>query len=43
MIAGLSAEGDTIINDSIYIQRGYEDICRDMQMLGAQIEERKTG
>lgn len=43
VIAGLSAEGDTIINDSIYIQRGYEDICRDMQMLGAQIEERKTG
>ena len=43
VIAGLAAEGDTVINDSIYIQRGYEDIRRDMKILGAQIEERKTG
>lgn len=43
VIAGLAAEGDTVINDSIYIQRGYEDISRDMKILGAQIEERKTG
>lgn len=43
VVAGLAAEGDTVINDSIYIQRGYEDIVRDMGILGAQIEERKTG
>lgn len=43
VLAGLSAEGDTVINDSIYIKRGYEDICTDMAILGAQIEERKTG
>lgn len=43
VIAGLAAEGDTVINDSIYIKRGYEDIVRDMKILGAQIEERKTG
>lgn len=43
VIAGLAAEGDTIINDSIYIKRGYEDICADLNMLGARIEERKTG
>lgn len=43
VIAGLAAEGDTIINDSIYIKRGYEDICADLNMLGARVEERKTG
>lgn len=43
VIAGLAAEGDTIINDSIYIKRGYQDICADLSILGARIEERKTG
>lgn len=42
VIAGLMAEGDTVINDSTYIKRGYEDICSDLRSLGAQIEERKT-
>ena len=43
VIAGLMAEGDTVISDSIYIRRGYEDICADLKKLGARIEERKTG
>ena len=38
VIAGLIAEGRTIVNNSINIQRGYEDICRDLRLLGADIE-----
>ena len=38
VIAGLIAEGTTIVNNSINIQRGYEDICRDLSLLGADIE-----
>ena len=31
------AEGETLINDCQHIERGYEDICRDMAALGADI------
>ncbi len=37
VIAGLVAEGVTIIHNTSYIQRGYEDIIRDMKALGADI------
>lgn len=37
VIAGAAAEGRTRIKDCHYIQRGYEDICRDMRALGADI------
>lgn len=37
VIAGLEAEGKTIIRDATIIERGYEDICRDLMMLGAAI------
>lgn len=37
VIAGLMAEGETVINGCQYIDRGYEDICRDLAMLGADI------
>ncbi len=37
VIAGLSATGKTVIRDATCIDRGYEDICRDMSMLGARI------
>lgn len=37
VIAGAAAEGRTRIEGCHYIQRGYEDICRDMRMLGADI------
>ncbi len=43
--AGLRARGMTVIEDE-YINRGYEDICRDYNLLGADIEwikERKKG
>jgi UDP-N-acetylglucosamine 1-carboxyvinyltransferase len=37
VIAGICAEGTTIIRDATYIERGYEDICRDFAALGANI------
>ena len=38
VIAGLSAEGITIVDDIHYIARGYEDFHLKLQSLGAQIE-----
>ncbi len=37
VIAGLSAEGKTIIHGGQYIMRGYENICRDLRELGARV------
>ena len=37
VIAGLMAEGDTLVEGSIYIERGYQDICGDLTSLGADI------
>ena len=37
MVAALTAEGDTFIGECHHIERGYEDICRDMAALGAHI------
>lgn len=37
IIAGLAAEGMTEVADCHHIERGYENICRDLQMLGADI------
>lgn len=37
VIAGLAAEGTTIIREATCIERGYEDICRDLSILGANI------
>lgn len=37
VIAGLAAEGMTEVEGCHHIARGYEDICRDLQMLGADI------
>lgn len=36
-VAGLGARGETRITDCYHIQRGYEDICRDLAALGADI------
>lgn len=38
VIAGLMARGETIISDCFHIERGYEDICRDLRMAGADIQ-----
>lgn len=37
VIAGLAASGETIVGNRQYIERGYEDICRDLTELGAVI------
>ena len=38
MIAGLAAEGITVVDDIVYIQRGYEDFEVKLAGLGAEIE-----
>lgn len=35
--AGLAAEGITVVDGCCHILRGYEDICRDLSALGADI------
>ena len=45
VLAGLKAEGTTIVNNITYIERGYEDICGNLLSLGAEIwirEEKRT-
>lgn len=37
VIAGLAAKGKTVIEKCFHIQRGYEDICKDLSGLGAEI------
>ncbi|MBR3807674.1 MAG: hypothetical protein IKJ15_04810 [Lachnospiraceae bacterium] len=39
IMAGLVAEGETVVDDCQYVKRGYEDICRDLKNLGAMIYE----
>lgn len=39
VIAGLAADGITVIDDIVYIQRGYEDFDIKLQELGGQIEK----
>ena len=39
VIAALAAEGVTIIDDIIYIQRGYEEFDVKLRSLGAEIEK----
>jgi len=38
VLAGLAAEGITVIDDISYIQRGYENFDGKLRELGAQIE-----
>ena len=39
VIAGLAAEGITIVDDIYYIERGYENLDAKLRKLGAQIEK----
>lgn len=46
VIAALTAGGTTVLSGTEYIERGYEDICRDLRSLGADIfrvEKTKSG
>ncbi|MGN0307163.1 MAG: UDP-N-acetylglucosamine 1-carboxyvinyltransferase [Lachnospiraceae bacterium] len=42
VLAGLAAEGFTLIDEIQYVQRGYEDFDLKLQSLGAQIERVET-
>jgi len=42
VIAGLAAEGITIVDDIVYIQRGYETFEEKLRSLGAEIERVST-
>lgn len=37
VIAGCMAEGETVVRNSHFIERGYEDICRDYRNFGVNI------
>ena len=37
VIAGLMANGITVVKNCEYIARGYENICKDLQDLGARL------
>ena len=39
VIAGLAAEGITVVDDIVYIMRGYEDFDQKLRNLGAEIEK----
>lgn len=39
VIAGLAAEGVTIVDDIYYIERGYEELDRKLRAIGAKIEK----
>ncbi len=39
VIAGMAAEGITVVDDIVYIERGYEDFDVKLRGLGAQIEK----
>ena len=39
VLAGLAAEGITVIDDIKYIERGYEDFPQKLRNLGAHMEK----
>ena len=41
MVAGLMAEGKTVVKDAFHIQRGYEDIEKGFKSLGGLIEKKR--
>ena len=38
VLSGLIAKGVTRVYNTVYIERGYEDICKDLHSLGAMIQ-----
>ena len=39
VVAGLGAEGETCVENREFIERGYEDISRDLNALGARTQK----
>ncbi|MCL2376833.1 MAG: UDP-N-acetylglucosamine 1-carboxyvinyltransferase [Defluviitaleaceae bacterium] len=38
ILAGLAAQGKTVVKDAVYVERGYEAMHNDLQALGADIK-----
>lgn len=38
VLAGLAAEGETVVQNAHHVERGYEDIERDLTLLGGEIK-----
>lgn len=38
ILAGLAAEGETIVTNSKFVERGYEEIEKSLKTLGADID-----
>ena len=38
VVAGLGAEGETVVTDGHHIDRGYEDLARQLRALGADVQ-----
>lgn len=38
ILAGLNAEGETVVHDSYHVERGYESIEKDLSSVGANIQ-----
>ncbi|NLK36541.1 MAG: UDP-N-acetylglucosamine 1-carboxyvinyltransferase [Epulopiscium sp.] len=43
ILAGLSAEGETVVENSQYVERGYEEFEKTLTALGAKIRLEKSG
>jgi UDP-N-acetylglucosamine 1-carboxyvinyltransferase len=41
ILAGLSAEGETVVNRVYHLDRGYEQVVRKLRGVGAQVERVK--
>ena len=37
ILAGLAAEGETVVTEGQHVERGYEDIARDLRKMGADV------
>ena len=43
MLAGIAAEGETIVHDIYHIDRGYEDYVGKLRALGADVKRVQLG
>ena len=42
IVAGLAAQGRTLVKDCTHVDRGYEDIAENLKKLGADIRRIRT-
>jgi len=41
VVAGLAAEGETVVADAFHVDRGYEDLAGKLRALGASIDRHR--